>query len=77
MRNGDGHMQADRRHGTRAYYMHGCRCDACKAANMAYVRKYKREYSENRRRTLPADTTRGYLKQLQDAGLEHQTVRVM
>ena len=29
-------------HGTRARYLAGCRCDACRAANTAYVMAYRR-----------------------------------
>jgi hypothetical protein len=29
------------RHGTRARYQHGCRCDKCKATQCAYQRRYR------------------------------------
>lgn len=46
------------RHGTRSRYRHGgCRCDACRAANAAYVRSWKR----NRKGDPPHGTLDGYV----------------
>lgn len=52
---GDG----DARHGTaNAYRNHGCRCDACTAANREYQRDYLRRHPEQRWRGALVDRLR-------------------
>lgn len=42
-------------HGTRARYQRSCRCAPCTEANAVY----QRAYLKDRKRTVPAETTRG------------------
>lgn len=57
-------------HGTRAMYVHGCRCDACKEANRTYARaRYRKLCRGERNPFISAERTRKHLLKLQRAGV--------
>lgn len=53
-----------KRHGVRATYMSGCKCQACTRANTLYHRAYERGEIV----TVDAEPIRAYLRALLDSG---------
>ncbi|MEU2603222.1 helix-turn-helix domain-containing protein [Streptomyces albus] len=55
-------------HGTRARYLRGCHCDACRAANYRYLTRYRLDRERGTRRRVDAEAPRRHAQTLYDAG---------
>jgi hypothetical protein len=62
-------------HGTRVRYVSGCRCDACRAANTAYIRELVREKrAGNGNPAVSAERARAHLEGLSRQGVGRRSV---